>query len=75
MSSIMRPEHPLWSEFQARLSRVDRCRQTTENARAILESMGGIDVASSLTALRELGGCCDCAILYDVCADSEHALA
>jgi hypothetical protein len=75
MSAIMRPDHPLWSEFHSRLNRVDRCRQTTEHARAILETMSGIDVAQSLNALREIGGTCDCAILYDLCADARHALA
>ncbi len=38
-----------------------------------LESMGEIDVASSLLALRALGGDCDCAILYDVTRDPERA--
>jgi len=44
----------------------DRCRLTTDHARSILESMDDVDVAGSLVALRELGGSCDCAILYDL---------
>jgi hypothetical protein len=71
----MHPEHPRWSEFRARLNEVLRCRRTTEHARAILETMDGIDAGASLLALRELGGYCDCAILYDLCEDSHRALA
>jgi hypothetical protein len=64
--TTMTPDHPRWSELIARLEQVERCARTTANARAIMESMGGIDVAASLEALRRLGGLCDCSILYDV---------
>ena len=64
--STMHPDHPRWGEFRARLDAVERCTKTTEHARALLATMDGIDVNASLFALRELGGYCDCAILYDV---------
>jgi hypothetical protein len=65
-NSIMRPGHPRWREFLARLDAIPRCTKTTENAQVILATMQEVDVDRSLSALRELGGCCDCAILYDV---------
>ena len=64
--SIMQPQHPRWTEFLTRLDAVPRCTRTTENARTILAGMPELDVDRSLCALRELGGYCDCAILYDV---------
>jgi len=73
--STMRPGHPRWREFRELLSGVDRCNRTIEHARAILAAMDGIDVGASLLALRELGGYCDCAILYGLCTDSNTALA
>jgi hypothetical protein len=63
---VMTPEHPRWVEFLDALASAKRCHQTTEHARAVLESMPGIDVGRSLFALRELGGHCDCAILFDL---------
>ncbi len=65
-SAIMRPGHPRWREFLTRLDAVPRCSKTTENARAILAGMDGVDVNLSLRVLRGLGGCCDCAIRYDL---------
>ena len=64
--TIMRPEHPRWGELLERLTQVARCNRTTEHTRAILESMGGIDVEASLLALHELHGYCDCSILFDL---------
>lgn len=64
--SSMQPDHPRWREFLARLEAVPRCSRTTEHTRAILATMDGVDVARSLEVLRELGGHCDCAILYDL---------
>jgi len=72
--TTMTPEHPRWGELIARLEKVERCARSTANARAIMESMGGIDITASLEALRRLGGVCDCSILYDV-ADSHLATA
>ena len=61
---IMTPGHPRWQEFIARLEKAAICWQTTESAEAVLEAMGGIDVAASILAIRELGGECDCEIVY-----------
>lgn len=63
---IMSPQHPRWPELLARLDEVERCQRTTAHTRAILEGMGGIDVAASMRALRSLGGDCDCAIRFDL---------
>jgi len=63
---LMTPAHPRWPEFLEALARAQRCHRTTEHARAALESMEDIDVDRSLFALRELGGHCDCAILFDL---------
>lgn len=73
--TVMRPGHPRWREFLDRLDAVPRCTRTTENARAILGTMPGVDVARSMYTLRELGGYCDCAILYDVDADGSTRAA
>jgi hypothetical protein len=64
--SVMTPHHPRWFEFLASLNLADRCRHNTDHARAALERMPGIDSERSLAALNELGGTCDCAILFDV---------
>jgi len=63
---IMTPTHPRWSEFIGRLSRAAVCLHTADHARALLGEMPGIDVEGSLCALRELGGDCDCEIVYGV---------
>lgn len=63
---VMTPDHPQWPIFHSRLSRVFACHGTTENARAILAAMPGIDVQTSLDALWALGGTCDCAIDLDI---------
>jgi hypothetical protein len=65
-SRVMTPDHPQWGEFVDALAQSARCHQTTEHAQAVLESMRDIDVGRSLMALRELGGTCDCAILFDL---------
>lgn len=64
--SIMQPRHPRWREFLARLASVPRCLRTTEHSRAILATMDGIDADRSLVALHDMGGHCDCAILFDI---------
>jgi hypothetical protein len=63
-TSVMTPDHPLWSELLVRLERVERCARTLAHTRAILEGMRGIDVDASLRTLRRLGGVCDCAVLF-----------
>jgi len=63
---IMTPEHPLWTEFIARLSRVPACRGTNVQARAVLSLTPGIDVEGSLRELARLGARCDCEIEHDV---------
>ncbi len=70
-AALMTPEHPLWGEFVDRLGCAARCNQTTEHSRRVLQAMVGIDVEGSLMALRDMGGVCDCSILFDlreVCA-------
>ncbi|HEU4941559.1 MAG TPA: hypothetical protein VFT97_08080 [Candidatus Eisenbacteria bacterium] len=63
---IMTPEHPLWSDFLSKLSRIPICTGTTRQARTALAAMPGIDVQESLDALAGLGGTCDCSIELDV---------
>jgi hypothetical protein len=69
----MHPGHPRWREFLTKLDAVPRCTKTTDNARAILATLDGVDVDRSLRVLHELGGYCDCAILYDVEEGSQVA--
>ena len=71
--TTMTPRHPRWTELLEQLEKVERCERNTAHTQAILESMGEVDVASSLLALRALGGDCDCAILYDVTRNPERA--
>lgn len=65
-AEIMLPGHPRWCGFLNELSKARRCEKTTQHAEALLASMPGIDAHASLRALRELGGECDCAILFDL---------
>jgi hypothetical protein len=65
-SVVMTPVHPRWGAFIDQLSRAVICAATTDNARHVLESMGGIDVDASLEALRRLNGRCDCEIVFQV---------
>jgi len=60
----MVPGHPRWCEFLDELSKADRCVRTTEKSEAVLSAMRGFDVEGSIRTLRELGGVCDCAILF-----------
>ncbi len=64
-ADLMTPDHPRWGQFIDQLARSTRCDRTTDHARRVLESMG-VDVTASLIALRELGGYCDCSILFDL---------
>ena len=67
-TEIMVPGHPRWCEFLSELSKAQRCAMTTHHAEELLSRMQGIDPHASLRALRELGGKCDCAILFDLVA-------
>lgn len=69
---ILTPWHPRWSEFTARLQQASRCRKTTEHAHAALVAMDDLDVSASLRALAELGGECDCTILFDLWIESRE---
>lgn len=69
---VMTPEHPMWSDFISRLSRVTLCLGTTAHARRVLTDMPGIDVEQSLGELAALGARCDCEIEHDI---ASHANA
>lgn len=77
---VMTPKHPRWREFIEKLQEACKgrdsegkigwyCDGTIKNARRVLESMDRIDVEKSLAYFRELGGFCDCEIVFNV--DSE----
>lgn len=68
---LITPSHPQWSTFVSRLSEARICHGTTENARAVLSGLPGIDAEGSLHALAALGGTCDCAIEFDVAPRTE----
>jgi len=72
---IMTPEHPRWSEFVFKLNEESVCLGSTTYARAILRGMSEIDIESSLSALKILGGTCDCEILFRVARVTEDAAA
>jgi hypothetical protein len=63
---VLTPSHEGWIEFVDELSRALICTGTTMNARRLLARMHGIDVEGSLEALRQLGGRCDCEIVYEL---------
>jgi hypothetical protein len=65
-AEIMVPGHPRWCEFLNGLSQAQRCALTTDHAEKLLSRMQGVDPHASLRALRELGGECDCSILFDL---------
>lgn len=65
-NDVMMPDHPRWIEFIGALSKAPICVRTTENARRVLEAMGGMNVAASLEALRLLKGRCDCEIVFEL---------
>ena len=82
MSEIMMPGNERWYEFFCRLEGPEGCNfHKDENdktvwkcwggndqrfARAILETMGGIDIDGSLAYFTKNGGHCDCEILFNV---------
>lgn len=70
---VMTPEHPLWSDFISRLSRVTLCLGTTTQARRVLADLPGIDVEQSIGALAALGGRCDCEIEHDIASQAMSA--
>jgi len=67
---VMTPEHPLWSDFISRLSRVTLCLGTTTHTRRVLGDLPGIDVEESIRVLAALGGRCDCEIEHDIASDA-----
>ena len=78
MSVILTPDHPRWNEFAERLEGPEGCAFTETPswrcygghdkhfAKAILESMRGIDVEGTLRYFDEHGGHCDCEILFNI---------
>ena len=72
--SILTPIHPRWNEFIDELSRMLICLKTTENARAVMSLMPGIDIEGSIDALRWLGGRCDCEIVFEVAGVAERSI-
>ena len=65
-TEIMVPGHPRWPDFLNELTKAQRCALTTDHAEKLLNRMQGVDPQASLRALREMGGKCDCAILFDL---------
>lgn len=77
MEARMTRDHARWEEFCERLAGPEGCNFSDDGwlcaggrdktfATAILESMGGIDVAASLSYFERNGGYCDCEILFNV---------
>ena len=79
MPDVMTVTHPRWNEFTQTLEGPDGCNCREEagqflwdcsgperkHARRVLEAMG-MDVEKSLAYFDELGGHCDCEILFNV---------
>jgi hypothetical protein len=65
-TEIVAPKSARWPEFLSELGRARRCLGTTEQARAVLNSMSCVDVEGSLLELARLGGTCDCVIALDL---------
>ena len=71
-AEIIVPDHPRWPEFIAKLSRARLCYGTTEQTRITLAAMGDVDVEGTLSALKRLGGNCDCQIELDIAGTSAN---
>lgn len=67
---IMSDQNPNWHDFInrlcARFPTVDSCDHTHNNARAVMEEMGGINVEQSISAFNDKGGHCDCEVLCNL---------
>jgi len=79
---IMNPEHPRWDEFCERLEGPEGCdfkkdelgkvswrcfgRYDKRYAKKIMREMKGIDIAKTVEYFNQLGGHCDCEILFNV---------
>jgi hypothetical protein len=61
---VMTPESPRWNEFADALYDAQAWKACggakLPRARAVMRSMGGIDIRKSLAFFREHGGWCDC---------------
>lgn len=87
-AAVLTPEHPRWPEFIDRLAGPEGCdfRQDEKGnyswkcaggsdqslSRAILESMGGLDVEGSLAYFSVHGGHCDCEVIFNVNPDEDE---
>lgn len=74
---VLTNRHDRWEEFTERLGGSEACDFTEDGtwkcdgetltmSRAILESMGGIDIEETLDYFQEHGGHCDCEVLFNV---------
>jgi len=71
--TIMDKNHPLWEEFCERLEFAvfnhrgeSMCDHNTEITKYVLNQFDGIDTKASLENFINLGGFCDCEIVYTI---------
>jgi hypothetical protein len=85
---LMWPGHASWTDFVEKLEGPDGCDfKKDENgkttwrckggkdkslAAAIMQSMGDVDIPASLAYFEQLGGFCDCEILFNVRTSCIH---
>ena len=62
---VLTPSHKYWKALCIRLSHTP-CQHDLRNTVKILKSLPNIDVEESLNLYLELGGFCDCEILFNV---------
>ena len=62
---VLTPSHKYWRALCTRLSHT-QCQHDLRNTEKILKSLPNIDVEESLNLYLELGGFCDCEILFNV---------
>ena len=62
---VLTPSHKYWRALCTRLSHT-QCQHYLRNTEKILKSLPNIDVEESLNLYLELGGFCDCEILFNV---------
>ena len=62
---VLTPSHKYWKALCIRLSHTP-CQHDLRNTEKILKSLPNIDVEESLNLYLELGGFCDCEILFNV---------
>lgn len=80
---VLTPDSSRWDEFCNRLEGPEGCNFTPDLkwrcgggtdksfARAIMKSMGGVDIEASCQFFEDHGGFCDCEILFNVDIDRE----